>query len=91
MCESWEPVYEIDGRVVDPGRLYRVRGGGWAEPAPVACPGGHPFGAGKVLVGSLACQAVGGSHRLHTCIKCGYVVHTPPMRPDCDHPVTRST
>lgn len=86
VCDgSWRPVYEVAGRRVEPGRLYRVRGG-WAEPRPVTCPNGHSLaGADRCLVGSIACLRVGGRHRTHACRECGAVVYTPPMRPDCDH------
>ncbi|WP_157183974.1 hypothetical protein [Nocardia takedensis] len=88
MSESrgWAPTYHVGGRMVDdPSRLYQVRGGGWVEPAPRACPNGHKFGPGTCLVGSLACTKVGGSHRTHICVACDAVIYTPPARPDCDH------
>jgi hypothetical protein len=86
-------VYRLrDGRVVAPGRLYRVRGGLWAEPAPAACPAcGRQFGPKAMLVGSMGCQQAGGHHRLHVCTACGHVVYTPPITKDCEHPTTRST
>ncbi|WP_040698346.1 hypothetical protein [Nocardia vinacea] len=85
MFDDWQPVYEVEGRVVaDPERLYRTRKG-WVEPAPISCPAGHRLGPKKALVGSLACLAVAGFHRLHTCVQCGYTIYTPPLTPNCKH------
>ncbi|MEU2043652.1 hypothetical protein [Nocardia niwae] len=93
MFEPLRLVYRLsDGRVVEPGRLYRLRNGRWAEPWPEACPHcGQGFGPRRMLVGSLACLRVGGVHRLHWCVRCGHAVYTPPVAPDCEHPTTRST
>ncbi|WP_157171094.1 hypothetical protein [Nocardia araoensis] len=73
-------VYRLsDGRIVEPGRLYRLRNGRWAEPWPGACPQcGQRFGPRNMLVGSQAYW-------------CGHVVYTPPVDADCEHPTTRST
>lgn len=76
-----------DGEPVEPGRLYQVRDGGWAEPSPTHCPAGHRLGPGRVLVGKIACTAVGGNHRTHYCRQCGAVVMWPPSTERCDHRV----
>lgn len=75
-----------DGSVVEPGRLYRTRRG-WVEPEPWLCPNDHRLGPGRVLVGSMACPAVGGHHRTHCCRTCGAVIMWPPPIEACDHRV----
>ncbi|MFD4457720.1 hypothetical protein [Nocardia sp. NPDC058480] len=74
-----------DGSVVEPGRLYRTRRG-WVEPEPAACPNGHRLGPGRVLVGKIACAAVG-LHRTHACRTCDAVIMWPPLTDACDHRV----
>ncbi|WP_280393348.1 hypothetical protein [Nocardia wallacei] len=88
-CEDPVPPYVLaDGTAADPGRLWQVRGGGWAEPRPQCCPNGHALGPGRVLVGWQACPAVErGGHRTHACRECGVVIYTPERVPDCDHDV----
>ncbi|MEV4155386.1 hypothetical protein AB0J48_20385 [Nocardia salmonicida] len=76
-----------DGKPVEPGRLYWIRGDRWAEPSPMHCPAGHRLGPGRVLVGKVACAAVGGSHRTHACRTCNAVVMWPPATDHCDHRV----
>lgn len=79
------PEYFVDGRRVEPGRLYRVREGVWVEPSPRACPNGHLFGPRRGLVGTVACPRIGGFHRTHTCRACGAIVYTPPQVAECSH------
>lgn len=81
------PEYEVDGRRVRPGRLYRTRKGTWVEPALVACPNGHRLGYATGRVGSALCRAIPEPHhRLDTCLVCGLTVYTPPVTVDCYHP-----
>ncbi|MEV0685092.1 hypothetical protein AB0I35_14625 [Nocardia sp. NPDC050378] len=75
------------GRTVglNPDRLYAVRGG-WARPAPAACPSGHPLGPDQVLVGTVACIAVPDRlHRTWACQQCDAVIYWPPISAACDH------
>ncbi|MFC4124960.1 hypothetical protein [Nocardia rhizosphaerae] len=74
-----------DGKPVEPGRLYQVRGGSWAEPVPIRCPNGHRLGPHQVLVGSLACPAIARHHRTHACLQCDAVIYWPPVTEACDH------
>ena len=53
-----------------------------AEPVPVGCHQGHPFGPYKVTVGHSACTC--GGHRTYTCAECGDVVQWPETGPACD-------
>ncbi|WP_331764094.1 hypothetical protein OG225_43390 (plasmid) [Nocardia sp. NBC_01377] len=85
MCDPWVPQYYVEGRRVEPGRLYRLRDGGWAEPSPRRCPNGHLLGAGRVLAGTVACPRVGGFHRTHICRTCEAVIYTPARLPECRH------
>ncbi|ARQ95532.1 hypothetical protein I5G81_gp93 [Mycobacterium phage Shandong1] len=62
-------------------RLRRTRKG-YAEPAPDACPQGHPLRGGLVLVGSQHC-ACGVTHRTHTCRTCDETLYTPPLGARC--------
>ncbi len=70
----------VDGRVVEPGRLYPVPGG-MAEPAPVRCHQGHPFGPNNGTTGWEPCQC--GGHRTHTCAICKDIVQWPEHGPEC--------
>ncbi|MFC9966360.1 hypothetical protein ACFVH4_19195 [Nocardia ignorata] len=69
---------------LNPDRLYAVRGG-WAHPSPVTCPAGHDLGPDQVLVGRLACLAIGGHHRTWACRRCGAEIYWPPITDECDH------
>jgi len=60
MRHPLRPDYHVEGRRVEPGRLYRLRDGGWAAPSPPRCPNGHLLGARRVLAGTVACPKVGG-------------------------------
>jgi len=91
VSETWQPVYEVRGRVVpDPLRLYPVPGG-VAEPAPIECRHGHQLKANTCTVGWQSCpiSEVRGGHRTHTCLRCramdkeDAVIYTPPLDPDC--------
>ncbi|WP_306365415.1 hypothetical protein [Nocardia sp. CC227C] len=74
-----------DGTVADPGKLWQTSGGRWEQPAPDACPAGHPLGPKKAIVGQQACLAVGGTHLSWTCLECGGTVMWPPATRRCDH------
>ncbi|MFC4373300.1 hypothetical protein ACFO5K_04225 [Nocardia halotolerans] len=74
-----------DGTPVTPGRLYKTRNGMWAEPSPMHCPEGHRLGPNRVIVGTTACQTVGGHHRTHTCRRCDTIIYWPPVVDGCDH------
>jgi hypothetical protein len=91
VSETWQPVYEVRGRVVaDPLKLYPVPKG-MAEPAPIECRRGHKLGPQRMTVGWVSCpiDGVRGGHRTHTCLRCDAmgvedpVIYTPPLDPDC--------
>lgn len=84
---GWKPTFVFEGQVVEDGdQLRQKKDGRWASPVPTACRNGHPFGAGKVTLGSQACMAVPNrSHRTYRCEACGDVVFVPPATAECDH------
>ena len=91
MVDTFEPRYEVDGRVVpDPLRLYPVPDG-MAEPAPVSCRHGHKLGPKRMTVGWVSCPIpdVRGGHRTHTCLRCEAMgkkdptIYTPRQDEDC--------
>lgn len=76
--------WEVDGRVVPPGKLVHTKDG-WVEPAPVHCPNGHVFASVQATVGWVPCSTgkrVG--HRTHQCSVCMGTVYYPPRDEDCN-------
>ena len=53
------------------------------EHVPDACPNGHPFGPGRVVVGWHPCLCVEGrsGHRTYWCRTCRVTVYVPPHTP----------
>lgn len=91
MVDTWQPEYEVRGRVVpDPLRLYPTPEG-MAEPAPITCCHGHRLGPKRVTVGWVSCPIPGvrGGHRTHTCLRCEAMgikdptIYTPRQDEDC--------
>ncbi|GGN66036.1 hypothetical protein GCM10011610_00550 [Nocardia rhizosphaerihabitans] len=69
--------------VVDPCRLYGVRGG-WAEAAPQACGNGHPLRR-NAMVGSVPCGQHG-HYRSCRCCTCGHEIIWPTLDEACRTP-----
>ncbi|MBF5002415.1 hypothetical protein IRT45_35450 [Nocardia sp. BSTN01] len=87
-ADEFLPRYMVRGvGEVDPGKLWQITGGRWAEARPIECRNGHNLLADRsVIVGSQACAAAPNrSHRTHACAECGDVIYTPPPGPDCHH------
>lgn len=71
------------GAMHQAGDLVQDGQGRWITYAPTRCPNWHELGAGRVLVGHLACSTHAGGHTTWACRECDAVVYGPPVDPVC--------